>query len=617
MIGRVLGGRYEIMQNVDSGGMAFIYKALCRKTKKVVAVKILKEKFSACDEYVARFKKEAQATFSLEHENIVRVRDIGCDDGTYYMVMDYIDGSCLKALIEKKEIIPEKDAICYAVQICSALSAAHKKGIIHRDIKPHNILLDNQNNVKLTDFGIAKSIGVSQEKENQVIGSVYYISPEQARGEEVDARSDLYSLGIMLYEMLTGELPFAGEKTVSVALKHLNEQITAPAEKNPELSAAINNIVLKATSKNPKDRYRTANAFKEDLLRALADPSGTFVEHKALAQSGHNAPLVKHRKHKTFKICILAALVCIIAVSTVFGIKLFSPASNQSLLIPDFAGRDFEYASKMLINRGLSVEKIEEPSEVIKEGKIISQTPEPGSYASQGETVTVVVSSGPVALMMPDLYGLAINDAINIIEDMGLVLGEVVYELRDDIPSGSVISQSLFADTVIEKGDTIMLVVSGTQQPEEIAMPQLTGLRVQQAVKILGDEGFASYLVYEEDSTQPPGTVTNQSPQQGMQTSLSNSVVLYISTFAEERYSAVLQLTLDIPEPECVIRAVVETPIENITVNIAAQEIPVPEAGLQTVTLNLSSIFKGTGTVKIYVNNEQITQEVVEFADKE
>ncbi len=215
----------------------------------------------------------------LDHENIVRVRDIGCDEGDYYMVMDYIEGSTLKSLIEQKGALDEKDALLIAIQICAALSAAHKHGIIHRDIKPQNILLDKENNAKLTDFGIAKSINTTkQQMEKQVMGSVYYISPEQARNEAIDARSDIYSLGILLYEMLTGELPHTGEQTVSVALKHINEQLRPPSEINPSVSASLSNIVLKATSKNRKDRYRTADALKQDLTRALVDPSGEFVD---------------------------------------------------------------------------------------------------------------------------------------------------------------------------------------------------------------------------------------------------------------------------------------------------------------------------------------------------
>ncbi len=603
MIGRILGGRYEIIEDVDSGGMALIFKALCKKTKNVVAVKVLKEEFANKAEYVMRFKKEAQAVFSLEHDNIVRVRDIGCDEGVYYMVMDYIDGVCLKSLIGKQPI-EEKDAIVYAAQVCSALSAAHKKGIIHRDIKPHNIMLDKNNNIKLMDFGIAKSMGMSTEKENQVIGSVYYVSPEQARGEEVDARSDIYSLGIVLYEMITGELPFTGDKTASVALKHLNEQITAPIEKNPNISAAINGIVLKATSKSPKDRYRTVGALKQDLMRALIDKEGTF-----LGQRQNQTPQ-KQANHKIVKICILAALVCLLVGLAVIGVKIFTPEEQYAL--PDLIDKEAAYALPLLENLGYKVELSEEPSEVTEQGFVIKQSPEPGNNAALGSVVALVVSSGPADLVMPDLFGFAFDEAVEIIEDMGLVLGDIIYEQRDDMPEHNIISQSLFADTIVEKGEVITLIVSGSQQTEDIVMPKLTGLNVLQAVKMLNELGFGSYLVYEEESTQPEGIVTNQSPRQGAQESPLNSVDIWISSFSGKRYNALLQAQFKITEPGTIIRAVIETPMEGASINIA-QEQTTEGTGLQTVTLNLTSIFEGAGTVKVYVNNELVTTQEVRF----
>ena len=218
MIGRLLNGRYAIIENVDTGGMAYIYKAVCKKTNRIVAVKILKEDFSDNPEYVSRFKKEAEAAFSLEHPNIVHVTDIGCDHGTYYMVMEYVEGCSLKSLIEEKGCLQEAEAIEYTSQICDALEAAHSEGIIHRDIKPQNILLTPEGQAKITDFGIATSVSSMEPKKSQVLGSVYYISPEQARGEKMDHRTDIYSLGVVFYEMLTGKLPHTGNKSVAVAL---------------------------------------------------------------------------------------------------------------------------------------------------------------------------------------------------------------------------------------------------------------------------------------------------------------------------------------------------------------------------------------------------------------
>ena len=236
------------------------------------------------------------------------------------MVMEFVEGRTLKSIIENQHILDEKEAIQYAIQICSALSAAHKRGIIHRDIKPQNIMIDSDNRAKVTDFGIAKSLSARHEIEPQVIGSVYYISPEQAKGESVDTRTDIYSLGIMLYEMTTGELPYTGDQTVSVALKHINEQIIAPMQKNPSLSESINKIILKATSKNKRDRYRSMDAMRDDLVRALVDKSGEFIE---LAYQPRPILPVNlgefSRKFKIWKICVLAVLIVGVALTAYFS----------------------------------------------------------------------------------------------------------------------------------------------------------------------------------------------------------------------------------------------------------------------------------------------------------
>ena len=310
MIGLLLGNRYEITEKIDSGGMAYIYKALCRKTGNTVAVKILKEEFSDSDEYVIRFKKEAETTFSLNHINVVHVMDIGCEDGVYYMVMEYIDGKTLKAIVDRKGRLDEHEAIEYALQVCSALAAAHRKGIIHRDIKPRNILLNSENHIKVTDFGIAMSMSKEDGDECNAIGSVHYVSPEQAKGEHVDARTDIYSLGIMLYEMITGKLPYTGEKTIAVALKHINEPLTPPIDVNSSISMALNQIIIKATSKNKRDRYKTMTAMKSDLVRALVDPSGDFVDVQP-QPAPHPLFQRNHKKNLIWKICILVVMTVV------------------------------------------------------------------------------------------------------------------------------------------------------------------------------------------------------------------------------------------------------------------------------------------------------------------
>jgi beta-lactam-binding protein with PASTA domain/tRNA A-37 threonylcarbamoyl transferase component Bud32 len=536
MIGCTLGGRYTVVEMVDSGGMAYIYKALCKKTGKFVAVKVLKEKFSTSHEYVNRFKKEAASAFSLEHDGIVHVMDIGCDDGVYYMVMEFIEGRTLKSIIEAEGKIDEKRAIGYAIQICNALSAAHKKGIIHRDIKPQNILIDADDRAKVTDFGIAKSLSARHENEEQVIGSVYYISPEQAWGESVDARTDIYSLGIMLYEMTTGELPYVGDQTVSVALKHINEQITEPIQKNPALSQSINKIILKATSKSKRDRYRNMDAFRDDLVRALVDPSGEFVElpnHRAPLTAGL---LVSAQKLKVWKVCVLAALILGLGVAAGFTISAINAAAQRATTVPDTTGLDMSTATDILRNAGLMVSSEFESSETIAMGVVISQTPQGGAQVQRGETVTLRVSSGPSDLLMPDVYDMTLEEAQAALGEMGLVVESVTYEDVLDVAPGHVIAQSPESGTVVSAGDAVSLVVAGETVPSAL-MPSLTGRLLSQAIPLLYDSGFTTCYVYEQESELPEGTVTAQSPEQGIMTPFNNEVSLWVSAYKDKTYT--------------------------------------------------------------------------------
>jgi len=609
MIGCTLGGRYTIVEMVDSGGMAYIYKALCKKTGKFVAVKVLKEKFSTSHEYVNRFKKEAAAAFSLEHDGIVHVMDIGCDDGVYYMVMEFIEGRTLKSIIEAEGKIDEKRAIGYAVQICNALSAAHKKGIIHRDIKPQNILIDADDRAKVTDFGIAKSLSARHENEDQVIGSVYYISPEQARRESVDARTDIYSLGIMLYEMTTGELPYVGDQTVSVALKHINEQITEPIQKNPALSQSINKIILKATSKNKRDRYRNTDAFRDDLMRALVDPSGEFVElpyHRAPLTAGL---LVSARKLKVWKVCVLAALILGLGVAAGFTISAINAAAQQATTVPDTTGLDMSTATDILRNAGLMVSSEFESSETIAMGVVISQSPQGGAQVQRGETVTLMVSSGPSDLLMPDVYDMTLEEAQAALEEMGLVVESVTYEDVLDVAPGHVIAQSPEAGTVVSAGDAVSLVVAGETVPSAL-MPSLTGRLLSQAIPLLYDSGFTTCYVYEQESELPEGTVTAQSPEQGIITPFNNEVSLWVSAYKNKKYTGLLTAEIDVEESNSVLRIIVEDTLDSRVVDFV--EEMQPETGVYRLNYTVRCLTAGPKTVKVLLNNVEVLNSAVE-----
>lgn len=614
MIGRVLGGRYEIIEAIDSGGMAYVYKARCRKTDHYVAVKVLKEKFSGSAEYVKRFKKEAEAVFSLEHENIVRVSDIGCDDGTYYMVMEYIAGFTLKTLIERNAVIPEKKAVLYAIQICSALSAAHRRGIIHRDIKPHNILLDDDDTAKVTDFGIAKSLSTSQDEEKEVIGSVYYVSPEQARGDSVDARTDIYSLGIMLYEMITGELPYTGDQTVSVALKHINEKITAPIEKNPELSRSINNIVLKATSKNKKDRYRSMEAFKEDLVHALVDQTGDFVDLRDVYQS-NETPLAN--KHKWWKIGVFIVIAAILITAGITVVSLLNRSNSQMLSMPDLLGQEVDTASQTLNSMDVNTQIIFESSETVDEGFVISQAPESGAAVKRGNTVTLTVSSGPSALLMPDVTGLTLQEATDTIENMGLILDNVTYEFQNDFPAGNVISQVPDVGSEVYAGNTVNLVVSTDIEESVVPMPKVTDMLVDQAVSSLRENGFSSFYVFEDESDLPEGTVYDQFPAQGIPTSYSDEIDLYISQYQQKDYFASFSDQVDVPDKESKIRIVIVTEQNNVEISFVVGLDQAPYSGSVPIEKELMFMSGGMKTVKVFVNNVEVISREVNFVKRD
>lgn len=276
MTARILGGRYQLQEAIGGGGMAIVYRAVDTLLDRVVAIKMLRAQFAEDEEFVLRFRQEAQAAARLAHPNIVNVYDVGVDEKEYYIVMEYVDGPTLKDVIIERAPLPVEEAIDISKQICNALSQAHEQHIVHRDIKPHNILLTKFGVVKVTDFGIARAVTgntITDRQATSVLGSVHYFSPEQARGAKTDAKSDIYSLGVVMYEMLTGSLPFSGTSPVSVALKHLRERFIEPREMNKAIPQSLENIILRCLVKSPDGRYADMNAVKADLADALKHPN--------------------------------------------------------------------------------------------------------------------------------------------------------------------------------------------------------------------------------------------------------------------------------------------------------------------------------------------------------
>jgi serine/threonine-protein kinase len=513
--------------------------------------------------------------------------------------MEYIEGRPLKALIAEKGCIGEEEPIRYAAQVCDALEAAHAEGIIHRDVKPQNILLDSQGNVKITDFGIATSASSKEPKDSEAIGSVFYISPEQAKNEKVDRRTDIYSLGIVLYEMLTGKLPYTGEKTVAVALKHINEKITPPARVNSNISAAVNFIVLKATCKAPKDRYRSAEAFKADLLRVPQEPDGRYVDiPEALKHEPETSP---YQINKIWKTAVLAALVLIVGAAIYLGFRLFGTPS-ELIQVADITGISVAEAKAWLESEGLIADIVYEHNETAAADTVVAQEVAEGKKVPKGTIVTLTVSDGPGGLVMPDLVGMSLEEARQKLEEMDLGPADIDYEVRADVAQGRVVSQMPEADTEIISGELVTLIVSGEAPQEGALIPSLKGLSVDQAVSLLQSMGFTSCFVYEQENAAEAGTIFNQSPVEGAQAVYSDEIMLYMSAYAQKAFSGVFRESFDVAEAGSKVQVVLVDKVNNVDVCFVVQE---PDSSDTHISLDipLTAFTGGIKTVIVYVNN--------------
>ena len=555
--GRVLGSRYEIIEKVGNGGMATVYKATDMVLKRDVAVKLLRDEFTTDEEFIRRFETEAQSAARLTHPNIVSVYDVGVDNGIYYIVMELIQGKTLKEIIlGEKGPLPWKWSVNVAIQIASALEMAHKNNIIHRDIKPHNIIITEDGVAKVTDFGIAKAVSNSTITAfGKTIGSVHYFSPEHARGGYTDAKSDLYSLGVVLYEMVTGKVPFDADTAVSVALKHMQEDPIPPIEINPNLPEAINGIIMKALKKDSMLRYQTATELLQDLKTALKNPHGDFVEdieydatartraisteeiEKASKENKGNKNKKKESGLKKFikKHKFLSGFVgLVILFFLVFGIttaiiKVTNPAEVE---LPNVVGMTKEEAEETIKNANLKFEVgSEEYSTEVEADHIISQDPsymEVYNKVKEGSTVTVVVSLGTEKTTVPNVKGKTQEEAEQLLEDAKLT-AQVVEENSKTVEEGYVISQETDPETEVNAGDTVIIHVStGT---EKATVPDVVGKSQADAKTTLEDLGFEVTVTTAEDSSKDTGIVLKQSLDSGKSVEKGSAITITVNSF--------------------------------------------------------------------------------------
>ena len=565
--GRLLGNRYEIIEKIGSGGMATVYKAKCHVLNRYVAVKILRDEFTTDEEFIKRFEVEAQSAASITHPNIVSVYDVGVDGNLYYIVMELIKGKTLKEIIvEEKGPLPWKWSVNIATQIASALEIAHKNHIIHRDIKPHNIIITEDGVAKVTDFGIAKAVSNSTITAfGTTIGSVHYFSPEHARGGFTDEKSDLYSLGVVMYEMLTGKVPFDADTPVSIALKHMQEDPKPPIELNPNIPSAVNDIIMKALRKDTNLRYQNATAMLLDLKRALKEPNGDFVDDNDYtedfptqristidieneriasnrAQKNGKKPnkfLEFIKNHKALSAIIGLILLFIITIGTT--IRISNATRPKDVAIPNLVGKTVDEAKKILEENKLTY--VEEESTYNTEyeaGQIISQTPPfvEGRKIKQKTEVKVVVSLGTEKTKVPKLKGLTKQEAEDAADEAKIKL-EFVEEISKTVEAGIIIKQEVDTDTEVNAGDTVKVYISIGTGIKQVVVSSVLYQEEATAKQNLEDLGLKVTVEYGEDKTRGNGVVLKQSISSGEKVDEGTAITITVNKLAEKKTATI------------------------------------------------------------------------------
>lgn len=545
--GTELGERYELGHQIGTGGMASVYLAYDTVLDREVAVKVLAERFAADQAFVERFRREASAAAGLNHPNIVAVYDRGEAEDTYYIVMEYLKGPDLKKVIRDQGPLDPAVAVDNALQILSALTAAHAAGIIHRDIKPQNVMVSGDGRLRVADFGIARADADQQMTEaGSVIGTAQYLSPEQAQGEETTAASDTYAVGIVLYEMLTGRVPFDGDRPVTVAMKQINEPPVPPRVFAQEIPPELDAVVMKALSKRPEDRYQSAEDFTAALLEVRSAMSGgqqstlILTAPAATAAGGAAATMEtqvvgngsggggkKKKKKGSGRPAIWGIVAVLIAALAVSLALALTRGGSDMVMVPDVAGFEAAAATRAISDAGLTPTERTQASDDVQPGVVIGTEPEAGTEVAAQSTVTILVSSGPAEVTVPGVVGKAVEDAQATLEKAGFTV--TTEEVDSDKEIGTVVRQAPQAGSMAGSGDTITLYVS--KGITKVTVPDVTGSDVSAARSEITGAGLKVGSVSEDDgsSGQSAGTVVAQDPDGGASVAKGTSVNLVIA----------------------------------------------------------------------------------------
>jgi eukaryotic-like serine/threonine-protein kinase len=518
----VIDGRYRVIERLGSGGMADVYAAEDTQLGRRVALKLLYRRFAEDAEFVERFRREASSAAGLQHPNIVGVFDRGEWDGTYYIAMEYLSGHTLKQLVREHGAMPPDLAVDITLQVLRAAKFAHKRGVVHRDIKPHNVILDEEGRAKVTDFGIARAGASDMTETGSIMGTAQYLSPEQAQGKPVSPRSDLYSIGVMLYELLTGRVPFDAESPVTIALKHVSEDPVPPSQVNPAVSPALDAVVLRALEKEPAHRFADADEFAAALLEARERPTAVAKEVRLEPYPMPGEPFVEEERERSRWWLWLLALLLLAALA-VGAYLLFAPEKKP---VPDVVGNRSAVASQRLQNAGFEVNIETVQSGTVPNDRVATQDPQPGEDVREGSTVTIIVSSGPGNATVPGVVGRKQDVAENMMKEAGFET-DVRREPSDSVDEGRVISTQPGENTQLEKGRTVVLIVS--EGPEQVGVPDVVGDGEDDARSALEDAGLRADVTEEESEDQDPGTVLRQDPGAGERVDKGSAVKLVVA----------------------------------------------------------------------------------------
>lgn len=628
MKGMIFAERYKLVDFIGQGGMSLVYRAVDIRTGHSVAIKILKTEYNSDKEFLERFQREAQAASLMAHHNIVNLLDVGVEGEHRYLVLEYVSGNTLKEIIRQKGRLNTNTAVQIAIRILSALQHAHDNGIIHRDIKPQNVLVHSDGHVKVADFGIARMTNTfTISKGDTVVGSVHYSSPEQARGSTVEFTSDIYSMGVVLYEMLTGNVPFMGDTPVSVAMQHINAEPPPITDFAPETPPAVVAVVMKALEKNPKKRFQSAREMADALIRArdgkelpaeVSEPVRCAPKAQQAAQnttakrpvdprtrsgnSGRNAPVRKRRRSYASWLATFLMAAAVVIMLTLGIVQIYNQVTN-SAIAPDVVGMTAEEGQALAKRQGLNWQQTDMNHDTLPAGIVITQIPEADSAMTKGDSIVVTVSRGPVTISMPDLINMTFEDATAKLKEKNLSM--VVFKSASGASAGTVISQNPEKGQPCIPGQEVEITVSGGST----MVPDVSGKTREEAAAALIEnslgEGKIDYVEVEDQKQ--VGLVMAQSPTAGTLAILDAQVSLTIAKESKEFHS---QVTLVFPQGTQgkLLRVVLveeETEVEQFAAIVTVAD------GVTPLMVPVSSDLEGTLLCRAYLNNALFLEQEV------